>query len=440
MKRLAPWALLAAALGASCTLDLAGKPDESGGNGGATATAATGIGGSSATTSAGGAGGAGGSTASVSVSVSVSASVSVSVSVSASTSASVSSSAASSTGTGITDPVWTRLRELDLDMGMNGHVDDFAVLVLLNTSRIDYSATQDKGEDLRFTDLGDQPLPYEIERWDESGVSVVWVHVPALDQTGVNHTKIRMYYGNTAADDAQNAQGIWNATYAGVWHLSQDDNGLVDSTGKSPVAINHSSTRLASIVGDGRNFVAGTGQYIDTLNAAQIDRYTVEAWVKGNHDATTATGPNGALMREKNYQIMWDHVDPFVGAASLNTKDSNPVGSNWKAATFGPLKSNTWYYLAATFEGDKLRAFRDGAPTDMKTFATTDPQTETETAKIGRHAFGGASANFFDGMVDEVRISTKPRSDKWIQAQNRSMRDQGFVGFGPETLGSYALP
>ena len=366
-------------------------------------------------------------------------SVSVSASASMSASASASSSAASSTGTG-GGPVWTHRRVLDLDCGFNGTVNDFAVLVLLNTGRIDYNATRNKGEDLRFTDTSDQPLPYEIERWDEAGVSVVWVHVPAITQTGSTHTNIHMYYGNTSANDAQDPNGIWNATYAGVWHLSQADNALADSAGKSPPAANTGSTSIPSIVGDGRKFVASSGHYIDTKNAIQVDRYTVEAFVNGKHDATTRNGPNGPLMREKNYQIMWDHLDPYVGAASLNTKDGDGNGQNWKTADFVTLVADTWYYLAATFEGDKLVAYTNGKKITTTTFNMTDPQMETSTAKIGRHANNGASMNFFDGSVDEVRISTITRSDDWIKAQNKSMRDAGFVGFGAEETGSYSLP
>ena len=413
-----PWALLAVALGASCTLNLAGKRDVSSGSSGgagATATTATMSTESSASGVTIGSGGSGGSSAS----------------------SSAASSSSSSSGGG---PVWTRRRELDLDCGFDTQVDDFAVLVLLKTDRIDYAATRSKGEDLRFTTAANKPLDHEIERWVEDGVSIVWVRVPTINRAGPTHTKIRMYYSNPGADDVQNPQGIWKSTYEGVWHLSQADNALADSTGKSPLAKNHGSTSGASIVGDGRSFVAASSQYIDTLNDVNVKRYTVEAFVKGKHDAMTGSGPNGALMRQRNYQIMWDHINPFVAAASLNTNDTDAMGQNWKVSSFDGLAGGTWYYLAATFEGNKLNAYKDGAPTGTKSFGMTDPQAEPATAKIGRHATDSDAANFFDGMIDEVRISNKVRSDDWIRAQNKSMRDDGFVGFGTEEKGSFSLP
>ncbi len=419
MKHIVPWALLAVACGASCTLDLSGI---SGGTTGGSSAAATS---SSATTGGGGA--------------SSTTTGSMAMSSASSASASSASSAASSSSTG-GGPVWAHRRTLDLDLGTNGEVDDFAVLVLLDKTRIDYGATRDKGEDLRFTDLNDKPLDHEIERWDESFNSLVWVRVPKISRNGNNHTSIQMYYGNAAADDGQNAHGLWGGSYAGVWHLHQADDALADSSGNTAVAVNHGSTSMPAFLGYGRNFVAGSQQYIDTLNDKQVTRFTVEAWVKGNHDAYSGSGPNGPLMREKNYQIVWDHASPFTAGASLNTEDSNASGQNWKTADFGGLDGGTWFYLAATFSGDALRSYRDGTKQDEKNFNLTDPQAEDRTAKIGRHAFNTGTANFFDGMIDEVRISTVARTDLWIQTQNKSMRNDGFVGFGAEQTGSYALP
>src|SRR3989344_3919591 len=46
---------------------------------------------------------------------------------------------------------------------------DFPIAVLLNSSRIDYSKTQNSGQDIRFVDPNDTTaLNYEIEKWDET--------------------------------------------------------------------------------------------------------------------------------------------------------------------------------------------------------------------------------------------------------------------------------
>lgn len=409
MKRLLPPVLLAFAASASCTLDVNGLPGK--GASSSSATVSTSTGSSSATTGVGGAGGAGGSGGSP-----------------------VTSSASSSGGTG-GGPVWTRREVLDLDCGFNGKVDGFPVLVAVKTGRIDYAATQDQGQDLRFTDAGGKLLAHEIERWDENGTSFVWVRVEHIDQTGSNHTQIQMYYGNPSAADAQDPHGLWSSTYAGVWHLSQNDDALADSTGKTANAVNHGSTRTGGVVGDGRAFSPSGQHYIDTLNTAQLNRFTIEAWAQGNHAPLTTNGPNGPVMREKNYQIMWDHFDPYGG-----TFNFEPVVQSWTVADFKGLSSGTWYYLAATFDGTKLRSYKDGVQMEETTLAKSDAKDEPVSAKLGKHAYYSATQNFFDGMVDEVRISSQHHSDNWIKAQDKSMRDAGFVTFGMIETGSFPLP
>ncbi len=101
------------------------------------------------------------------------------------------------------------------------NLDDFPVLVVLKGSRIDYTKTLNGGEDLRFIDSDDSTvLAHEIEQWDESGTSYVWVKVPRVD--GSSDTDfIYMYYDNFTAPDAQDITGVWSNGYAAVWHLNE---------------------------------------------------------------------------------------------------------------------------------------------------------------------------------------------------------------------------
>ena len=59
---------------------------------------------------------------------------------------------------------------------------NFPVLVVLDNSRIDYNNTQNNGEDIRFYDADNVTLlSHEIEEWNESGQSYVWVNIPQID-------------------------------------------------------------------------------------------------------------------------------------------------------------------------------------------------------------------------------------------------------------------
>jgi hypothetical protein len=419
MKRLLPAVVLTFTAGASCGLDLAGLPGAGtgpgSGGGSATTSSLAGPGGGTATASSSdGAGGGPTTTASVTASAS-----------------------SSSSGTGGGGPVWTRRRKLELDSGQNVSITGIPILVLLKSDRIDYGQTQNQGQDLRFIDDQGKVLPHEIERWDEGNTSLVWVRVPTVNQTGTDLTSIFMYYGNADATDGQDVPGVWSSGYRGVWHLAESGDSLTDSSGKTADAKNYGSTQSNGMVGKGRSFNAGSNQYIDTLNSVDLTQFTVEAWVRGTKAPSTTGGPNGPLMREKNYQFLWDHSDPvFFGTASFKA----PSPKDWIASDLAPLSAGTWYYLVATYDGSKLRSYKNGTKQSIEVTAGA-PLAETDSAKIGRHAHGTETRHFFDGDIDEVRIAQGAHSERWVAAQYKSMMDSGFVKFGPEeTPGPWPLP
>jgi len=133
-------------------------------------------------------------------------------------------------------------------------------------------------------------------------------------------------------------------------------------------------------------------------------------------------------MREQNYQFTWNHPDQKF-AGTVGFKAASP--QDWIASDLKVTNTGKWHYLAATYDGLKLRSYTNGTPLSFDIYAG-GPLSETTSAKIGRHANGTDPKNFFDGDVDEVRIAQGSHSNAWIAAQYRSMMDKGFVTFGPE--------
>jgi len=102
------------------------------------------------------------------------------------------------------------------------------VLVVLNSARINYTRARANGEDLRFIDAdGTTVLSHEIEVWDPSGLSYIWVNVPQVDANS-SSDYMMMYYGNPSAADGQDAANVWDANYVGVWHLGESGNSTAD--------------------------------------------------------------------------------------------------------------------------------------------------------------------------------------------------------------------
>ena len=124
-----------------------------------------------------------------------------------------------------------------VDITVAGHVnadneplfelENFPVLVRISETGIrgfSYSQIQADGKDLVFTSTdGDVIYPHEIDTWNTSGESLVWVLLPKMQ----NGTTFRMMWGDETITEAPGytTDGkMWtDAGYIGVWHLNEKD-------------------------------------------------------------------------------------------------------------------------------------------------------------------------------------------------------------------------
>ncbi len=66
------------------------------------------------------------------------------------------------------------------------------------------------------------------------------------------------------------------------------------------------------------------------------------------------------------------------------------------------MKGDTWYHLAATYDGESLKAYKDGVLTGENGDPSGDADSGTSTLIFGRHAT--AKDAFFTGAVDDVSV------------------------------------
>jgi len=138
--------------------------------------------------------------------------------------------------------------------------------------------------------------------------------------------------------------------------------------------------------------------YVDTGNTEDLANWTIACWVM-SPEAPSGASPSGPLHREKNYQFNWNHGnDVFRGAAAMQ------VGGTWHAAKYMPLSANTWYHLAATYDGSVFIAYRDGVLITSNPAPSGPPDAESGTLKLGRHSI---ASQFFTGTVDNARVYDK---------------------------------
>ncbi|MCD6219320.1 hypothetical protein J7K43_02915 [Candidatus Calescamantes bacterium] len=74
---------------------------------------------------------------------------------------------------------------------------------------------------------------------------------------------------------------------------------------------------------------------------------------------------------------------------------------------------NTWHHIAATYDGKELKLYLDGK-LEMKIPAKGNLVQVNDPLYIGARNLGSGVSDFFDGIIDEVRILDKPLSEEEI--------------------------
>ena len=330
-------------------------------------------------------------------------------------------------------------------------LSDFPVLVVLDSSRIDYTMTQDAGQDLRFIDAdGKTLLAHEIEGWDESGLSHVWVKVPQIDgSSDADH--IWLYFDNINASDGQAPASVWSASFQGVWHLSEPGAGASgefadstansnDGTGGAGVAGDVPS-RVTAKIGAGQDF-DGQNDYIELPNAKSLeniqeDDYTVEAWFNPDQTPPGQSDPDnkayfGIMIKKGRHAGLM-----YTGFTYPNTAVVAHYLTGFKylsAGTTGVYLPGTFFHAVGVLSRAKgiLSIYANGQRISTTSFSPGASSMEYGKAlwRIGIGSPGTATyRNAADGKIDEVRISSVARSDDWIAAQYLSMTDS-FITYG----------
>jgi len=290
--------------------------------------------------------------------------------------------------------------------------------VRLDPGRIDYAQTSDQGADLRFVESDGTLLPYEIESWNPGGISIIWVRVPQIDGSS-DSDSIWLYYGNPAAADGQDPEGVWDATFAGVWHFNGD---FLDATANLNDGTNFGTTGVAGQFAGARSF-DGVDDYIDAGSDPSLGitgQMTLEAWIK-IADQDQFSAPR-MLSKKDNWN------DPFGYNLEYKPGDNNltSVGSGPDFGRADGIDLDTnWHHVAAVIDGATAAMYIDGV--DLTTDGAISPlAANSQPLNFGRRSGGG---DYYWGALDEVRISNTARSPDWMAAQYLSMTDS-FIIFG----------
>jgi hypothetical protein len=300
------------------------------------------------------------------------------------------------------------------------------VLIALDASKIDYSVVANPKTDLRFeyattgniATIGDD-VPFEVEHWDPTGESIVWIRVPEILR-GSTDTTVLMHFGPNAGG-AANA----DATFMN-WHLVQHMSpGLVSSAGEyNGTAVN--TTFEAGTIGNAAAF-SGTGdQRITFANGgALFDQwgvFTLIFWLYVDY-ANAGEIANEPRVMDKGGSLGQGKL------INVNNEINFQLAFHFTGTNndFFPrivVSPRTWTMISYSFDGYGLNVMKNGVSEGI-----VDLGGSQQTMLASNNAFElGDSSNAFKGRVDEIRIERRYRLVDFFRAQHLNMTRQ-FVTF-----------
>ena len=282
--------------------------------------------------------------------------------------------------------------------------------------------TLTNGGDMMFVDENGEALPHEVDTWDTSGESLVWVKLPS---TAAN-TKLTMYYGNGTVSPAE-AMDVWG-DYVGVWHLNEANGNARDSTGHGLVAVPTGadaadSIGVASKIGNGRQMATAKGKksYLSVANSDLLDcgdSLTFSGWFKAS--ATFANYSMRYVSRKNAYTDAngWE-VEARYGtdAVSATTVSARGASQGDFTATVPDVRNN-WIHLALVFNGKTLTYYVNGIQKASHTI--TAACSDNDLALVFGNSPTGNESNWC-GWMDELRLSDDPMSPEYAGAQYAAM-------------------
>jgi len=285
-----------------------------------------------------------------------------------------------------------------------------------------------------YDSTGTTELNWELEAYDtSSGLLCAWVDMDTLSATG---DTIRLYYDLTASNDGgeNNPTSVWDSNYVAVYHFDDASGGLTDSKGSHDMTESGSptyrETNGSSMIGYGIDFTGTTtldGFYEDADWGLTSSDISVLAIIDADgYNNSDATGFNA---------IVYMGYDRF----NLNFKKADAVerlqltweSGSWEECNFETSPSTARKYLFCKYDNN------GNAVTYLNnTEANTDANTGTLNgyAPTRKNSIGYADNSEdheFNGVIDEIRVSSVLRSDNWRTTVYNNINNRtSFITWG----------
>ncbi len=308
---------------------------------------------------------------------------------------------------------------------------DFPVLVSVTDARFKTVANSGhvqnaNGYDIRpYTSsaLSSAITGYELERYNATtGEVVMWVKVSSLSSST---TPIYLAYGDSGISTDGSSSTTWSNSFLRVLHLPNGSSlSITDSVSGLWTNI-HTVTATTGQIDGAANFVTASTQSLDSGNFSLASAITYSAWI----NATSFPGSFNTIYGKGASSVNYAAVD-ITASGKLNVEVLATTSRAYNGTGSHTLSTGTWYMVSVTYDSTSGLVAYVNAASDGTVAANGAVNTANNDSFVGANfAF---NCCFWNGKIDEFRLSSVARSSDWITTEYNNQSAPGTF----ETLGT----
>ncbi len=342
---------------------------------------------------------------------------------------------------------------------------NFQALVKISESAGGFSYSQcsaNYGADLWFTDSAGNVIPHEIDTWNPSGDSFVWVRLPELSPASQGVTSFTMHWGDFTAKQTTSVN-VWKnyndgkGGFAGVWHMGTASGTTAepDATGNGLDAVptvNYGTgdltamTTTPGIVGNGRINQTNTG-YVQGLKVpdysasiTDASKFTISGWWTATALNTYPRFVSAKAATTTHHWLILGYANDGNGidrwkkiSGICSNGDAGKGGSSTPTFEIDSFKNSegNWVYLTVVWDGTTLTAYSNGAQKHQNTSMVA--QTALDSGfMIGGDCTASSATSAWRGYYDEVRMYDGAQTADRVKADYDTMS-------APDTFVTYNM-